>query len=96
MLASAPTYFGVESGAFDTYLPDDEAFDGLDAPIQLLVSDASFPAFSQAARWLAERLDAGVTRTPGTHFAYLDHPDELAETLKPFLRNLDPPGANCG
>ena len=27
-----------------------------------------------------------VSRTPGTHFPYLDHPRELARTVRPFLR----------
>ena len=88
MLASAGSYFGIESGAFDTYLPDEETLGGIAAPIQLLVSDGSLPAFSEAAGRLAERLRVEVTRTPGTHFPYLDHPAELAETVKPFLRAI--------
>jgi pimeloyl-ACP methyl ester carboxylesterase len=88
MLASAGTYFGVESGAFDSYLPDDEALGAINAPVQLLVSDASLPAFSQAAVRLAERLGVEITRTPGTHFPFLDHPAELAETVRPFLRRI--------
>ncbi len=43
------------------------------------------PYFAQAAQHLAERLGIETTRTPGTHFAYLDHPDELAHTVRPFL-----------
>jgi hypothetical protein len=41
----------------------------------------------QAAGRLAERFGTEVTRTPGTHAAYHDHPDELAQTLRPFLRS---------
>lgn len=88
MLASAGSYFGIESGAFDTYLPNEATLGEIDAPIQLLVSDASLPAFSEAAGRLAERLRVEVATTPGTHFPYLDHPDELAETVKPFLRGI--------
>jgi pimeloyl-ACP methyl ester carboxylesterase len=90
MLASAGTYFGVESGAFDTYLPDDETLAEIAAPVQVLVSEASHPGFSEAAARLAERLGVEVARTPGTHFPYLDHPDELAESVKPFLREAAP------
>ena len=53
MLASAGTYFGVESGSFDTYLPEDEALGTIAAPVQLLVSDESLPAFGQAAERIA-------------------------------------------
>jgi len=88
MLASADTYFGVESGAFDSYLPDDETLASITTPIQLLVSAHSHPFFSQAADRLAERLGIKATRTPGTHFPYLDHPEQLAQTAKPFLRRI--------
>ena len=85
MLASAGTYFEKEVGRFDTYLPDDQALAGISTPVQILVSEGSIPYFAQAAQRLAERLGIETTRTPGTHFAYLDHPDELAQTVRPFL-----------
>ena len=53
-----------------------------------LVSDASLPAFSEAAGRLAERLRVEVEQTPGAHFPYLDHPNELAATVRPFLRAI--------
>jgi pimeloyl-ACP methyl ester carboxylesterase len=88
MLASANTYFGVESGAFDSYLPNEETLASITTPIKLLVSEHSHPFFAQAAGRLAERLGVEVTQTPGTHFPYLDHPRELAQTVKPFLRRI--------
>lgn len=88
MLASADTYFGVESGAFDSYLPDDETLASITTPNQLIVSAHSHPFFSEAAGRLAERLGVEVTRTPGTHFPYLDRPEELAQTVKPFIRRI--------
>jgi pimeloyl-ACP methyl ester carboxylesterase len=88
MLASANTYFGVESGAFDSYLPDEVMLASITTPIKLLVSQQSHAFFSEAAGRLADRLGVEVTRTPGTHFPYLDHPRELAETVKPFLRRI--------
>jgi pimeloyl-ACP methyl ester carboxylesterase len=88
MLASADTYFGVEIGRFDSYLPDDEALSAISLPVQLLVSDGNLPFFAQAVGRLAERLGVEVTRTSGTHFAYLDHPEELAQTVKGFVRRV--------
>jgi pimeloyl-ACP methyl ester carboxylesterase len=85
MLASAGTYFEKEIGRFDTYLPDDQALAGISTPVQILVSEGSMPYFAQAAQRLAERLKIQTTPTPGTHFVYLDHPDELAQTVRPFL-----------
>lgn len=89
MLASADTYFENEIGRFDTYLPDDEALATIAAPVQVLVSEGSLPYFDQAAGRLAERLGVEVTRTPGTHFPYLDHPEDLARTVRPFLREVN-------
>ena len=85
MLASAGTYFEKEIGRFDTYLPDDQALAAISTPVQILVSEGSLPYFAQAARRLAESLGIETTRTPGTHFAYLDHPHELAQAIRPFL-----------
>jgi pimeloyl-ACP methyl ester carboxylesterase len=90
MLASADTYFGVESGAFDSYLPDEKTLASITIPIKLLVSGQSHAFFSEAAARLAELLGVEVVRTPGTHFPHLDHPQELAQTVRPFLRRVSP------
>jgi pimeloyl-ACP methyl ester carboxylesterase len=88
VLAGADTYLEVERGAFANYLPDEATLAGIATPIQLLVGDRSLPYFAQAASRLAKRLGIETTTTPGTHFGYLDHPIELAETIRPFLRAL--------
>lgn len=86
VLASAETYLEVERGAFAAYLPDEPILAGIATPIQLLVGDGSLPEFAQAAGRLAPHLGIEITSTPGSHFGYLDHPAELAATLRPFLR----------
>jgi len=88
MLASADTYFGVESGAFDSYLPSEDTLASITTPIELLVSTESHPFFSEVTGRLATMLGLDVTRTPGTHFPYVDHPEELAQTVTPFLRRI--------
>jgi pimeloyl-ACP methyl ester carboxylesterase len=88
MLASADTYFGVESGVFDSYLPDDETLASIAIPIKLVVSEESHAFFAEAAARLAGLLGGDVARTPGTHFPYLDHPDALAQTITPFLQRV--------
>ncbi len=86
VLAGAETYLGVERGAFAEYLPDEPTLAAIATPIQLLLGDGSLPEFAQAAGRLALRLGIEITSTPGTHFGYLDHPVELAATVRPFLR----------
>jgi pimeloyl-ACP methyl ester carboxylesterase len=87
MRASAGTYFGNEIGKFDTYLPDDETLLSIAVPVHVLVGEDSLPYFAQAAGRLAARLQICITRVSGTHFGYLDHPAELAQTVSALLRN---------
>jgi pimeloyl-ACP methyl ester carboxylesterase len=86
VLAAAETYLEVERGAFAPYLPDEPTLAGIAIPIQLLVADQSRPEFAQASGRLAPLLGIETTSTSGTHFGYLDHPVELAATVRPFLR----------
>jgi pimeloyl-ACP methyl ester carboxylesterase len=88
VLAGADTYLDVERDAFATYLPDEATLAGIATSIQLLIGDQSLPYFAQAGSRLAKRLELEIATTPGTHFAYLDHPVELAETMRPFLRTV--------
>jgi len=87
MLASAGTYFSKEIGAFDVYLPDDQALADIAAPVHLLAGEDSHPEFGQAAARLAARHDIEVTSVPGAHFGYVDHPQEMAKTVSALLRN---------
>ncbi len=88
ILATAATFFDVELGSYEGFLPDDETLAAIAAPVLVLVSEQSLPVYAQAAARLAERLGVDVRRTPGTHSAYDDHPHELAQTIRPFLRQV--------
>jgi pimeloyl-ACP methyl ester carboxylesterase len=90
MLATAGTYFGIEIGKFDTYLPDDETLTSIAAPVHLVVGEDSLPYFAQAAGRLAARLHVDITRIPGTHFGYLDHPAQMAQAVSALLGDSDP------
>lgn len=91
MLASAGTYFAKEIGRFDSYLPDDQAMADLAAPVHLLVGEDSHPEFGQAAGQLAARLGIEVIAVPGGHFGYVDHPQELANTVRTLLTRASEP-----
>ncbi len=86
--ATAGTLIGVELGTYELYLPDDEALTAIAVPVRLLVSDDGLPFFAEIAGRLAERLGVDVATTPGTHAAYHEHPYELAEGVRPFLREV--------
>jgi pimeloyl-ACP methyl ester carboxylesterase len=88
MLGNAETYLGIERGAFDGYRPDDAALAAIRAPVMVLASDRTLPFFARMAAWVADRAGVPLMTTPGSHTPYLDHPRELAETLRPFLRSV--------
>ena len=88
MQGSSGTVFGIELGTYDRYLPDDETLAAIAPRVRLLVSADGVPPYAVVARRLGERLDVHVQTTPGTHAAYHDHPRELAEAIRPFLREL--------
>jgi pimeloyl-ACP methyl ester carboxylesterase len=88
LLESGDTFFGIERGTFEAYLPADDALAEITTPVLMLVSEHGRLPQQQASRRLAERLGVPGTQTPGTHLAYLDHPRELAQTIRPFLRRV--------
>ncbi len=88
LAATADTLFGIELGTYERYLPDEETLAAISTPVRLLVSDDSLPFFAAMAHRLGERLDVDVAATPGTHAAYHDHPRELAEAIRPLLREF--------
>jgi len=52
------------------------------------VSADSHDFFAEVAGRLSKRLGADVVTTPGRHGAYHDRPKELAEAIRPFLREV--------
>jgi pimeloyl-ACP methyl ester carboxylesterase len=92
-LDSAGTYFGLERGRFDAYVPPDDVLAAIAAPVAVMAGESTRPVFVQASRRLAERLGVEVTRVPGAHAPYLEHAPELAEAMRPFLREGSHPPA---
>jgi hypothetical protein len=88
MLQSADIFLGVELGTFETYLPSDDELAAVATRVQLLVSEHGRAPQQGACRRLAERFEIQVLQTPGTHLAHVDHPLELAQTMRPFLRQV--------
>lgn len=86
--ATASTLFSIELGTYELYLPDDDTLAKISVPVRLLVSEDGLPVFAEIARRFAKRLGAGVATAPGTHATYHEHPHELAELIRPFLREM--------
>jgi hypothetical protein len=56
--------------------------------VRLVVSENGLPVFAEIAGRLGERLGVDVATTPGTHASYHEHPYELAELIRPFVRTV--------
>lgn len=87
---NAGTFFGYEvPAAMVAYRPDDATLAAVSIPIQVLVSEQSHPFFTEASEWLAGRLRTKISRTPGTHTAFLGRPAELARNIRAFLNSVN-------
>ena len=95
MLGNADTFLNVER-TLESYRPDDATLAAIAVPVQVLVSADSPPVIAEVAEWLASRLGAEVSSTPGTHTPYQDHPRALAETIRSFLARAGMPPAPAG
>jgi pimeloyl-ACP methyl ester carboxylesterase len=91
MLSNGEILFGTEFGAFESYRPDDATLAAVKVPVQVMVGTYSAPFFGEAARWLADRLGVEVAALTGAHTPYLDQPEEMADKIRPFLRQVSQP-----
>jgi pimeloyl-ACP methyl ester carboxylesterase len=87
--ASTGTLFGIELES--RYLPGDDVATGA-PPVLLLVNHERLPFFAEMAGRLSERLRVDVRVRATDHAAYHGPPAELADAVRPFLREV---GANC-
>jgi pimeloyl-ACP methyl ester carboxylesterase len=85
----AGTLFGVELGS--RYAPDDD-FATSAPPVLLLVRHERVPFFAEMAGRLSGRLRLEVTIRPTEHAAYHGPPSELAEAVRPFMREVGATG----
>jgi pimeloyl-ACP methyl ester carboxylesterase len=88
MLASARTFFEIEAGTFEDYLPDNDTLAAITVPLVIMISDNGRRSSHEAANRLAQRLGLNVMRTSGSHTPYHDHPHELAEVMRSFLSHV--------
>jgi pimeloyl-ACP methyl ester carboxylesterase len=88
MLGNAEVFFGLEFGAIGPYRPHKESLAAVDVPVRIMAGTESPPPLVAVARWLAERLDVELESLPGAHTPYFDRPEEMAQALRPLLREL--------
>jgi pimeloyl-ACP methyl ester carboxylesterase len=88
MLANGETFFGPEMGVFESYRPEEGALEALEVPVRVMVGTESAPFFAEVARWLADSMNVELEELPGAHTPYFDRPQQMAEALRPLLREM--------
>jgi pimeloyl-ACP methyl ester carboxylesterase len=79
---------GTELGAFEPYQPDEAALTAIEVPVRIMVGPESAPFFAETAWWLADCMNVESERLPGGHTPYFDRPEEMANTIRPLLKEL--------
>lgn len=95
MLGNTELFFSTELEVFVTYMPNAEALSQVRVPVFALAgaehrgtNGAPGDYHYEATRWVADRVGTKVMDLPGAHAPYLDHPQELANALRPLLRQV--------
>jgi pimeloyl-ACP methyl ester carboxylesterase len=88
LLGNGEIFLGTEIGVMEPYQPDEATLAAIEVPVRVMVGDESAPFFAETAQWLAGRLNVEVEGLPGGHTPYFDRPEEMAQTLRPVLREL--------
>jgi pimeloyl-ACP methyl ester carboxylesterase len=93
MLGNADIFFAAELEPFVTCVPDPAALAQVSVPLIALAGAEHRDAdlfhngyLYQSARWVAVQVRRDVTELPGAHAPYFDRPRELADALRPLLR----------
>jgi pimeloyl-ACP methyl ester carboxylesterase len=90
-LGNAETCLVTEMPVFPAYEPDEATLAAVEVPVRVMVGPDS--AIGEPAGWLAGQLGVELESLPGGHTPYFDRPQEMAEALRPMLREMSkPPG----
>ncbi len=90
LLGNGEVYFSIEMEAFDAYMPDADDLARVMVPIRVVagIDDVLGGCFRESAAWVAKQSGTTVHDFPGGHTPYVDHPEEMARLLRPFLREV--------
>lgn len=86
MLGNGETCLVTEMPVFPAYGPDEAALAAVEVSVRVMVGPDS--AIGEPAGWLAGQLGVELESLPGGHTPYFDRPQEMAEALRPMLREM--------
>ncbi len=87
-LGNAEVFFSHERPLLQTYQPDEALLGANRVPVQVGAGEETPPIFREMAEWLASRLNIRVEGVPGGHASCIEHPEGVAEVIRPFLQRL--------
>jgi pimeloyl-ACP methyl ester carboxylesterase len=80
---------GIELESFLHYRPDEAAITAVERPVRVLMGRETLLPFAPAVcGWLAALVKTQVGTISGGHGAYWDRPVQMAEELRPYLREI--------
>lgn len=87
MLGNAEVFFSTELEGFVSYVPAAEALARVKVPVRVIAGAENRGVYYyEAAEWVVKQLGTELQEIPGAHAPYFDRPREMAEAIRPFLR----------
>jgi pimeloyl-ACP methyl ester carboxylesterase len=96
VLGNADIFFSHETPLLRSYQPDQALLKTNRVPVQVGAGDETLPVMREMAEWLGAHLNVGVQAIPGGHVGYMEHPDEVAQVIRPFLHSIADERATIG
>lgn len=87
-IGNAEVFFNYETSLLSTYRPDEAGLQANRVPILVGAGEKTPALMREMAEWLASRLNVSVDTIPGGHLGYLEHPEDVADAIKPFLHRV--------
>ena len=89
MLSNGETLLFIEMPIFSRYRPQDAAVSAIQQPVRVLQSSDTTQSLRRLiCEWLAKLSHTEVGNLLGGHACYLDHPEETASRLRPYLQRI--------
>jgi pimeloyl-ACP methyl ester carboxylesterase len=85
IVGNAEVFFNYETPLLSSYQPDELRLEANRVPVQVGAGERTPPMMREMAEWLASRLNVSVDTIPGGHVGYVEHPEYVANAIKPFL-----------
>jgi pimeloyl-ACP methyl ester carboxylesterase len=86
MLSNADTVISIEVPGFAGWRLQTADLERLKIPITLLVASETLPIYKAVTAWLAKQIHVQPVTVPGRHGFYYYRPQDLANVLRPILK----------